>query len=115
MKFKILKRKDFSILQKDDRYCGLCEMRLDRTKSHPQYSDLFWCPNCRQFRWQKSTISYQNIKRNEEWIDLKTAEIIGTSLDFAILQITKQLDSQVIIYTCKECTQEFLKSLIPKG
>lgn len=96
--------------------CDLCKTFLG---NYGKKTKMYWCPVCRS--WQFVDLSWARIRRFRH-VKIEPDENFfkGTSLMVMNRRMNKFLedhktymDSQVTVYTSENCSQEFLKSLIP--
>jgi len=111
LKRKLLKRKDFTLFRKEDKYCGLCGMILRIEKKD---NDFYWCPKCKLFRWPKPPFIYPPSKNRDLWLSRTQAIRMKEKMDKCIIKVNLGLSEKVTIYSAKEFDQEFLKSKIPR-
>jgi hypothetical protein len=95
-------------------YCDYCGEFLNHY--HPETGkDTYWCPDCVSWRW----IGYQIEKRL-----ILPITYLAPTYDQSLVYLCKKLDeyekearnklnSNVKIYSSKDCSQEFLYNLIP--
>lgn len=107
----MLKRKDFSLFRKGDKYCGMCGMILRIEKKD---NNFHWCPKCKLFRWSKPLFIYPPSKEEGHWISREGAIKMKEKMDKYIIEVSDRLNKKVTVYSAEEFDQKFLLSKIPK-
>jgi hypothetical protein len=97
--------------------CSYCKCSLRHYSPIDGY-DTYWCPRCKTWRWIGYGIPGAPIRKTPQIEYLASDEKQNLMYMYKVMskyeeEMIEKLNSEVVIYTNIQYTQEFLQSLIP--